>query len=103
MREARRHPQHVVVVRGEFRAHPAAEGGGAAPQVHGHIEHGAGHDPHQFALRLGELVMQPAQHMLLGAVLVVLDELQVEARRGELALGPGLEEVAAGILEDLAA
>jgi len=101
MPEPRRHPQHVMVVGGQFRAHPATKGRRAAPQVHRHVEHGTRDDPHQLSLRFGQLVVQTAQDMLFGAVLIVLNEFKMQPRVGKLALGPGLEEMAAGILEDL--
>src|SRR6185437_12709384 len=53
----------------------------------------------QLSLGLLYLIVQSPQDMPRGVAVVVLDELQVEPRCGELALLPGLHEVAARIAE----
>jgi hypothetical protein len=52
---------------------------------------------HQFSLRLTQLIVDPAQHVPRGKILIVLAKAQVQARRREFALLPGLEEMAARI------
>ena len=37
----------------------------AAAQIHGNIEHSAVRNPNQFALRLNDLIVNAAQHVLL--------------------------------------
>jgi len=61
--EAHGHPELAVVVAAEFGAHPLAEGGRAAAQIHRHIEDRADWAAHELALGLGfELVVQAPQH-----------------------------------------
>ena len=73
-----------------------------APQVHGDVVDPAPHRPHQLRLRMRrQLVVQPAQHALGGAGVVVLDEARLDARRTrEGRLVEALEEPAAVVGED---
>ena len=57
--------------------------------------------PHQFPLRLLDLVVQAPQRVAHRVAVVVLHELHVDAGGGELALLPGFEEEAARIAEHL--
>ena len=69
--------------------------------VHGHIKDLALGHPHQLALGMLFLEVQPPQHAPAGAALVVLHELPVDACRCELVLLVGLHKVAALIPEHL--
>ena len=51
-----------------------AESGRGAAQIHGHVEHAARHHAHQLALRANGLIVQAAQHAMLGAGVVFLHE-----------------------------
>ena len=68
------HPELVFVFGGEDGAGPLAEGGGAAAQVDGHVEHFAGNHAHEFALGVFGLVVQAAQNALAGFGVVFLHE-----------------------------
>jgi hypothetical protein len=68
-------------------------------QIHCHVEHRAAHHPHQLALRRVELVMQPAQHALRRARMVVLHEIQVQPQCGEGLAVPAFHEEAARVAE----
>src|SRR6202040_2984355 len=63
----------------------------------------AGHHSHQFSLRLRDLVVQAAQDAAPRMAVVILNELQIEAAGGELALLPGLQEIAALVAKHLRA
>jgi predicted hotdog family 3-hydroxylacyl-ACP dehydratase len=69
--------------------------------IHRHIEHRAGDDPHQLALRLLDLVVQAPQNALTAAALVVLNEGFFHAGGGKKVGLPGLEEVAAAVAQHL--
>ena len=56
--------------------------------------------PHQFALRLAKLIMQPTQDALPGTRLVVLNKILMPAKGVKLRLAEGLEEKAALIAKD---
>jgi hypothetical protein len=100
--EARRQPEHAIVGFRQLDAGHLAEGRRAAADVHGDVEHRAARHAHQLALRLAQLVMQPAQHAAGGAGMVVLHELGADAGRlGQHALVVALEEEAARVAEDL--
>src|SRR3970282_706176 len=75
---------------------PIPEGGGGAPYVDRHVEHGATSDPDQLRLRGGgKLIVQPSQHSLSRRRMVVLDEPDLTTQPGvEGRLVVGLVEVA---------
>jgi hypothetical protein len=80
MRKARRNPELVVILGTQLRTHPLAKSGRAAANIHGHIKHRTGDHTHQLALGMGrQLIVQPAQHALAAAAVVVLNELVVRA------------------------
>src|SRR5699024_1061068 len=93
--------EHLLVLGREGDAHPLAEGGAVGAAVHRHVVHLAQRDPHQLALGVLLLEVQPPQHAPAGAALVVLDELLVDARRRKIFLFVGLHEVAAVVAEHL--
>ena len=63
----------VALLGAEFHGHMMAEGGAAATQVDGHIEHTALRHAHEFGLTpLATLEVQPAQHTIGGERLIVL-------------------------------
>jgi hypothetical protein len=71
-------------------------------QVDRDIEYFACNDPHQLSLRLPDLIVQPAQHVLCRARMVVLDEARLQAGRFfEHALVEAFEEESAFIAEHL--
>ena len=78
-----RQPQLFVVFGGECLGHPLAKGGGVGANIDGDIPHSPLHDPHQFALGVGgQLVVQPTQHALARAAVVVLHKLVAGAGGG---------------------
>jgi len=98
--ETGRDPQHPLVVRGEVRADPAAERRRAFAKIDGHVEDLAGRRAHELSLRLPDLVVQAAQRALHGAAVVVLHELEVDARSREPRAMPRLHEEAAVVGDD---
>ena len=86
--EAFGHPELVFVFGGEDGAGPLAEGGGAAAQVDGHVEHFAGNHAHEFALGVFGLVVQAAQDGLAGFGVVFLHE----GTRGDVFAKPVVAE-----------
>src|SRR5712691_4937941 len=62
VRETYRNPEQLVRFGAYADAFPPAEPGRAAADVHRHIENLAGDDADELALRLADLVVQPAQH-----------------------------------------
>src|SRR6267378_6046084 len=99
MRKPRRYPEHLVRLGVEANALPPAKSGRAAADVHRHVEDLAGDYPDELALRLADLIMQPAQHAASRAGVVVLDETGADPRALELPFVPALEEEAARIAE----
>jgi hypothetical protein len=75
MGKAWRHPQLVMGHVVQQHPHRLAKRGGAAAHIHRHIKHLASGAAHQLSLRLHQLVMQPAQHAMPAARLVVLHQL----------------------------
>ena len=69
-------------------------------QVDGYVKDLAGHNSHQFSLRMAHLVMQPAKHTSRRIRLIVLQELVVQPCLGESAGIPGFQEIAAIICEN---
>ena len=69
-------------------------------QVDRDVEHFAGDDAHELALRVLDLVVEAAQHAAPRARVVVLHERRVEPGRRERARVPALEEEAALVAED---
>src|ERR1039457_3415038 len=62
------------------------ESRGIFPYIHRNIEHRALHHAHQFALRMLDLIVESAQHILSRARVVVLHEIHITASQlGELA------------------
>ena len=96
-----RDPELLVPLGIEAHDHVPAEGGRGAAEIHRHVEHLAGHDPHQLALRAPELVVQPPQHAAGRAAVIVLHEVGDDAGRRELPAVPGLHEEPAIIAEQL--
>ena len=80
MCKPRWHPQHFFILGGQFHAHPLAERGRTATNIHRHIEYRARHYTHQLTLRLLNLIMQAAQHALCRARVVVLYEVDIQTR-----------------------
>ncbi|MNS89885.1 hypothetical protein D3C72_1239120 [compost metagenome] len=74
MGKAFRHPQLAMVVGGQPYRNPLAEVWRAAPDIDSHIQHFTVGDTHQLALGVFQLIVQPAQHTLLRARMVVLDK-----------------------------
>ena len=58
----RRNPQHLVRFGVQANAFPPAKSGRAAADVRSHIKDFARDDADELALRLADLIMQPAQH-----------------------------------------
>ena len=79
VRKARWHPQLAVVVFAQFFSYPLAKGRRTLANVHRHINHRAAHHPHQLALGLLDLIVQPPQHALRTAAVVVLHKWVVGA------------------------
>ena len=74
---------------------------GATAEIHGHVEDLAAHDPHELPLRIGELVVEPAQHVLRGEAVVVLHEVERPVHGGlEPRAVEALEEEAARVGKD---
>src|SRR5882672_12088332 len=73
-----RHPNLPLVLRGQFNADPLAEVRRRLPKIDRHVEHRTRDHPHQLALRLDELVVDPAQHVPYRPRVVVLHELHIE-------------------------
>ncbi len=68
----------LVIGRKEF-PHPLAEGFAAFAQVHSHVKHLAMKYPHQFALRLVQLVVQSAEQGFVTEAMVILHEVHIKA------------------------
>ena len=100
MGETRGNPEHAVVFRRQFGAEPLAQGRRVAAQVHGDVKHRARSDPHQFALGVAGLVVQPAQDAPGGAAVIVLDEIQVKARLPEGSCIPAFQKEAPLVAKD---
>src|SRR5579863_8059142 len=66
VREARRHPQHMMIHVIEYRADPLTEARRAAANVNRDIEHLTTCHAHQLALRLLDLIVQTAQRVAHG-------------------------------------
>jgi hypothetical protein len=77
--EARRDPQHAVIVGAQLDADPAPERGRGLAHVDADVEHASGHDADEFSLRPPDLVVQAAQHVAARARVVVLDERDIGA------------------------
>src|SRR6266568_3625567 len=71
----------------------------AAADVRSYIKDFARDDADELALRLADLIMQPAQHASSRARVVVLDETNADSRALELLLVPALEEEPARVAE----
>src|SRR5450756_1593557 len=72
------------------------------PDIHRDIEHRALHHAHQFSLRLPDLIMQSAQHVLRGARVVVLHEIDIASGQlGKLLPIEAFEKEAAVVAEYL--
>ena len=99
--EAGRDPELAEVLAGEGEADPAAERGRAAADVHRHVEHLALDRPHELALGLPVLRVQAPQGPPGRVRVVVLDEGPGDSALRVLSLVVGLEEEAAGVLEDV--
>src|SRR5690606_17071292 len=83
-------------------AHPLSKSGRAFAQVHGYIKDFAAYHAHQFSLRMLNLIMQPAQHVLSRHGMVVLHELYGAADGlFELRMVVAFEEAAAAVSEYL--
>ena len=80
MCQSGRNPELAAVLGGQNLAHPCSIGWGLRADVDRYVKDRAGCDPHQLALRLFALVMQPAQHMFGAFGVVVLDKLHIRAR-----------------------
>ena len=101
MGETARDEELAVIVLRQFYGHVLPEGGRAPPHVYRHIQHTATDDAHQLGLRrLAALEVEAAHDAVAGAALIVLDEVYGCYELGEEALIEGLEEVAAGVLEE---
>jgi hypothetical protein len=98
--ESDRNPQHVLGFRAQVCSLPPAEGRRAAADIDRDVEDLARGDANQLALRQAQLVVQPAQHTLARARVVVLDEPRPDSRLLEFPLVPALEEKAARVAED---
>ena len=87
MGETFRDPQQLeIVLRGlrvEMEARPLAEIRRVAAKIDGHVPDVTREDPHEFPLRLPNLVMQPAEYALDGKGLVILDKLSGKTGRGK--------------------
>src|SRR5437868_5180722 len=64
MRKTGRHPQLLVVVVRQHHTDPLAEGRRALANIDDDVEYFALDNAHEFALRMLDLIMQPAQHAL---------------------------------------
>jgi hypothetical protein len=103
VREARRDPELAVVLARQLDPDPLTEGRAALAQVDRDIKHGALRAANELALRVRwQLVMQPAQHALGRARVVVLHKVHVVADGlVEDLLVVALHEEAASVPEDL--
>jgi len=91
----------TVVALVELHGNVTAVGGRAGAQVDGHIEHGTTNATHELGLRERRaLEMETADDAARAHALVVLHEVDVSDLCLEVALGEGLEEIAAGIGEN---
>lgn len=85
----------------EFDGDVLAEGGRAAANVDGDVQHGALQHAHEFGLAvLAQLAVEPADDAVGGLGLVVLHEDGVDAVAGEFGGVVAFEEVAARIVEE---
>lgn len=93
VRKAFRYPQHELVLGGQFLRHAPAKGRRAPADIHHNVEHRAFYYAHQLGLRMLDLVVQSAQHVLHGARMVVLHEIRIAAGQlGEPAPVEALEK-----------
>ena len=98
--EAGGNPYLTVAAGIESDSRPLAEGGGTSADVHRHIEYLAGEHPHQFALRMPQLIMQAAQNAFHRFALILLHEVGGDAALAEMRGAPSLDEVAALVFVD---
>jgi hypothetical protein len=96
-----RYPEYFFVFRRQGHAGPFSEKRGRFPDIHGHVKHRAGHHPHQLALGLSDLVMQPPQNALPGFAVVVLDKPHRGNVFPEFILAEGFHEKTAVVSKDL--
>src|SRR5581483_3540163 len=80
MCEPRRNPNQASILARERYAVPAPETGRTTPQVNEHVQHFSADDSYQLALRLLNLIMQPAQDGALRVGMIVLNELAANAK-----------------------
>src|SRR5438552_2773135 len=99
VRETYRYPEQPVRFGTYADAFPSTEPRRAAPDIHRHIENLPGDDADELALRPADLVVQPAQHALLRARVIVLNEVRTDSRALELPLVPAFEEESARVAE----
>src|SRR5208283_4416872 len=97
--KARRYPQDAPVVAGQANGFPFAKRWRTVAQVHGNIEDLAFHHPHQFALRMLDLVMQPAQDIALRTGMIVLHKPILDAQVRQGALVVAFQEESAPVAE----
>ena len=101
MGAAGRHPEAVVRFGIEHISIPHTKGRRAFAEIDQHIKNGAGGDPYELALRcVAGLVVQPAEDMLGGAAVIVLDEVEIQPRIGEGLAVPCLHKETTGVAED---
>ena len=101
MGETGRDEHLAEVVAGELGARPLAEGGRARSDVHRDVEDLALQRPDQLALGPLHLRVQSPERAAVRARLVVLDERVRDARFAVLSLVERLQEMTAGIAEDV--
>ena len=96
----------AVVVEGlEIEGGPAAEVGRVTTEIDGYIPDVAGEDANEFALRMTQLVVEPAENAACGKRLIVLSEDRRKTEGGEgvrikklsepaalVAVAPGLQD-----------
>ena len=64
MGKPRWNPEHFLVFGAEANPEPLPKSGGMASEVHCDIEHLTGRHPHQFALGMFSLKVQPSQYAM---------------------------------------
>src|SRR5713101_1647314 len=99
VRETYRYPEQFVRFGAQANAFPPTKGRGTAADVHRDIKDFAGDNADELPLRLADLVVQPAQHALLRARVIVLDKGRADSLALELPLVPALEEESARVAE----
>lgn len=75
MRKTGRRPKLTLIAFAQLYAHPLTERGRTLPNVDSNVKHSAAHHAHQLALRLFNLIVQPAKHALTAPTVIILYKL----------------------------